>query len=215
MKYLRIIAVICSLAALAPAAELKIGVVDLSKAFAEYYKTKGAQSQLKENADKAKEQLADRFTTLKKLADDIEKIKKEAQDPVLSESIRAKKRSEFESKAQEIRSLERDINEFRQLREQQLQTEGMQQRKGLYEEILKVVNDKAKADQYDLVFDKSGVGAMGLPFLIHSKEGTTQDFTAEVIVELNKDAPAGGAAPAPAAEEKPAAAPAKSSTKKK
>ncbi|WP_172683302.1 OmpH family outer membrane protein [Verrucomicrobium spinosum] len=188
--------------------------MDLSKAFAEYYKTKGAQSQLKENADKAKEQLADRFATLKKLADDIEKIKKEAQDPVLSESIRAKKRSEFESKAQEIRSLERDINEFRQLREQQLQTEGMQQRKGLYEEILKVVNDKAKADQYDLVFDKSGMGAMGLPFLIHAKEGTTQDFTAEVIVELNKDAPAGGAA-APAAEEKPAAAPTKPSTKKK
>ncbi|MEZ0386120.1 MAG: OmpH family outer membrane protein [Verrucomicrobium sp.] len=214
MKYLRIIAIICALAATAPAADLKIGVVDLSKAFAEYYKTKDAQSTLKENADKAKEQLADRFATLKKLADDIEKIKKEAQDPVLSEGIRAKKRQEFESKAQEIRSLERDIQEFRQLRENQLQTEGMQQRKGLYDEILKVVADKSKADGYDLVFDKSGLGAMGLPFLVHAKEGTTQDFTAEVVVELNKNAPAPGATPAPAPAA-PAPAPKPAATKKK
>lgn len=204
MKYLRILAALLSIATVAPAADLKIGVVDMSKAFAEYYKTKGAQATLQENAAKAKEQLADRFATLKKLADEIEKIKKEAQDPVLSESIRAKKRSEFESKAQEIRSLERDIGEFRQLRENQLQTEGMQQRKGLYDEILKVVSDKAKADGYDLVFDKSGLGAMGLPFLVHAKEGTTQDFTAEVVVELNKGAPAEGAVPAaaPAAPKK-------------
>ena len=43
--------------------------------------------------------------------------------------------------------------------------------------------------------------------LLHAKEGATKDFTAEVIVLLNKDAPADSAAPAP----EPAAAP---STKK-
>ena len=49
---------------------------------------------------------------------------------------------------------------------------------------------KAKAVGYDVVFDRSGVGAGGVPFILHSKEGALEDFTNEVIVELNKNAPA-------------------------
>lgn len=195
MKFLPVLAFAISLASVAPAADLKIGVVDMAKAFSEYNKTKQANAQLQENAAKAKEELSERLSALKKLADDLEKIRKEAQDPVLSEEIRAKRRSEFESKANEMRSLDKDIQDFRQRREGQLQQEGMQQRKGLYEEIQKVVAEKSKADGYDLVFDKSGVSASLMPFLLHAKEGVTTDFTPEVIVELNKNAPSGAAAP--------------------
>lgn len=194
MKSLSLIALSFALAASASAADLKIGVVDMAKAFSEYYKTKEANSRLQENAAKAKDELGERMAALKKLADDLDGIRKEAQDPVRSEEIRAKKRSEFEGKANEMRSLDKDIQEFRQRREQQLQQEGMQQRKGLYDEILKVVTEKAKTDGYDLVFDKSGVSASLMPFLIHAKEGVAVDFTPEVIVDLNKGAPAGGSA---------------------
>ena len=71
----------------------------------------------------------------------------------------------------------------------------MQQRKGLYDEILKVITEKAKSDGYDLVFDKSGVSASLMPFLLFSKDGVATDFTPELIIELNKNAPAGGSAP--------------------
>lgn len=199
MKILSVFVLALSFAGVSHAADLKIGVVDMAQAFAEFHETKAAQAQLLENAQKAKEQMDERVNSLKKLAEELEKIRKEARDPVLSEQIRGKKAAEFESKAQEMRSLERDIQEFRQKREGQLQAEGMQQRKGLYEKIVKAVSDKSKADSYDLVFDKSGLGASGLPMLIHAKEGVAQDFTAEVIVELNKGAPAGGAAAPPAA----------------
>ena len=195
MKFLPALALTACLATVAPAADLKIGVVDMAKAFSEYNKTKQANAQLQENAAKAKEELSERLSALKKLADDLEKIRKEAQDPVLSEEIRARRRSEFESKANEMRSLDKDIQDFRQRREGQLQQEGMQQRKGLYEEIQKVVAEKSKADGYDLVFDKSGVSASLMPFMLHAKEGVTTDFTPEVIVELNKNAPSGAAAP--------------------
>jgi len=202
MKYFTTTLLTLAFACAAQAADLKIGVVDMNKAFADYTKTKEAQAKLQENAAKAKEELNERFAALKKLNDEVEKAAKTAQDPVLSDDVRNKKRAEVQTKAQEFKSLERDIADFRQRREGQLQSEGMQQRKGLYEEILKVVNEKAKADAYDLVFDKSGLGALGLPFLIHSKEGVTQDFTAEVIVELNKNAPAPAAAPAADAKKK-------------
>lgn len=197
MKFFAVTLIALATAASAYSADLKIGVVDLNKAFTEYNKTTAAKTQLESNAAKAKEELAERFAALKKLNDDVEKAAKAAQDPVLGEQERAKSRAEAQTKAQEFKSLERDINEFRQRREEQLRQQGMEQRRDLYAEILKVVSEKSKADGYDLVFDKSGLGALGLPFLVHSKEGVAQDFTPEVIVELNKNAEA-----APAAAEK-------------
>lgn len=194
MKSFIVLALALSVASTVSAADLKIGVVDVAKAFSEYYKTKDANAHLQENATKAKEELNDRLTAYKKLNEDAESLSKEAQDPVLSEQSRAKKRSELQSKVNELRSLDKDIQEFRQRRSDQLQQENMQQRKGLYDEILKVITEKCKADGYDLVFDKSGVGASLMPFLLHAKEGVTTDFTPELIVELNKNAPAGAAA---------------------
>lgn len=204
MKFHSLITFLLTFAVSAHAADLKVGVVDLSKVFTEYHKTKVANTLLQENQSKAKEEMAERFSTMKKLNDELEKIRKEASDPVLNEEIRGKKRAQFESKAQEMRSLDQQIGEFKQRREQQLQQEGMQQRKALYDDIVKAVAEKSKTDGYDLVFDKSGLGASGLPLLLHAKEGFAQDFTAAVIADLNKDAPAADAAPA-AEEKKPAA----------
>ncbi|MEY4484790.1 MAG: hypothetical protein RL693_2242 [Verrucomicrobiota bacterium] len=205
MKFFTLVTMLMALAVSANAADLKIGVVDLSKIFAEYHKTKTANALLQENQAKAKEEMAERFSTMKKLNDELEKIRKEASDPVLNEEIRSKKRSQFESKAQEMRSLDQQIGEFKQRREQQLQQEGMQQRKGLYEDIVKTVTEKSKAESFDLVFDKSGLSAFGLPLLLHAKEGVTQDFTDAVITQLNKDAPAPAATPVAEEKEKPAA----------
>ena len=66
-----------------------------------------------------------------------------------------------------------------------------------------MVNDKAAATGYDLVFDKSNLGVGGVPFLVYSKAGAVEDSTAEVIVELNKNAPAGGTTTPAATDKKP------------
>lgn len=196
------------------AADLKIGVVDVAKAFSEYYKTKEANTLLQENANKAKEELNERLAAQKKLIDDAESLNKQASDPVLSEQGRQKKGAELKGKVNELRSLEKDIQEFRQRRSDQLQQENMQQRKELYDEILKVITDKSRADGYDLVFDRSGVSASLMPFLLFAKDGVTTDFTPELIVELNKNAPVGAATAKP--ESKPESNPVeKKETEKK
>lgn len=175
-----------------PAAELKVGLVDLRKAFSEYYKSKEASNTLQRNVSEAKEQINERFAAYKKLMDDVQKLDKERTDPVLGPEARGKKEAELRGKAQELRSLEQDINDFKNRRQQQIDEEQRQQASALYAEIVKVVNDKAAASAYDLVFDKSNLGVGGVPFLVYSKAGAVEDFTAEVIVELNKNAPAGG-----------------------
>jgi len=188
MTKLLTLALAVGLAGSMNAADLKIGVVDMNKAFGDYYKTKEAATKLEGNVAKVKEELNERWATYKKLMDDAEKLDKSRRDPVLGPEARSKKESELQGKAQEIKSLERDISEFQQRRQGQLQQEQMQERKGLYDEIMTIV--KSKSGAYDIVLDKAAVGGSGVPVLLNLKDGAAQDFTAEVIVELNKNSPA-------------------------
>lgn len=59
--------------------------------------------------------------------------------------------------------------------------------KGILEEIRKLVEEQAKTDNYDYVFDKSGLSTSQVPFLLYTKDAT--DVTAGLLKDLNKDAP--------------------------
>ena len=175
----------------AQAADLKFGVVDMAKSFSEFYKTKEASEKFKINVDKATQEVNERWSVYKNMLTDIQKLQKQAQDPILTGEERAKRGAELQEKVKEVRALEQEIGEFQNRRQGQLKQEDVQIRKGLYEEILVVVKDKAKADGYDFVFDKSGVSLSTVPVLLYYKDAV--DFTDEVVVELNKNA---GSAPA-------------------
>lgn len=179
------------------AADLKFGVIDMSKAFSEFHKTKEAAEKFKGNLDKAQKEMNDRWSVYKNLMTDMQKLKKEASDPIMTGEARQKKAVEFEEKGKELRSLEQEIGEAQNRRSSQLKQEDMSIRKGIYDEILVVVREKAKTEGYDFVFDKSGMSLSTVPVLIYYKDAV--DITDQVIVELNKSAPA--AAPAAAAPE--------------
>jgi outer membrane protein len=182
---------ILSTAALTQAADLKFGVVDMQKAFSEFHKTKEASEKFKANVEQATQEVNERWEVYKTMMGEIQKLQQRAQDPILSADERAKLGAELQEKAKEIRSLEQQIGEFQNRRQAQLKQEDVQIRKGLYEEILEVVKEKAAADDYDFVFDKSGVSLSTVPVLLHFKDAG--DFTAEVVVELNKNAGAAAA----------------------
>lgn len=177
---------LCSLSSM-PAADLKFGVVDMQKAFADFYKTKDASGKFKDNVDKAQREVNERWSVYKNLLGEIQKLQKETQDPIVNNETRNKKGAELQDKAKELRALEQEIGEFQNRRQGQLKQEDLQIRKGLYDEILAVVKDKAKAENYDFVFDKSGISLTTVPVLLYYKDAV--DFTDQVIVELNKDAP--------------------------
>jgi Skp family chaperone for outer membrane proteins len=60
----------------------------------------------------------------------------------------------------------------------------MRMREGIVKEITDVVMDKVKANNLDLVFDKSGMSINRVPFLMYSNDNI--DFTNDVIAVLNK-----------------------------
>ena len=80
--------------------------------------------------------------------------------------------------------MEREISEFRQTREQQLQQQAMRMREGIVKEITEVVLERVKANGMDLVFDKSGLSTNYVPVVLYSRDNA--DFTSDIITALNK-----------------------------
>lgn len=211
----RILAVASALAAFAFAAatpaqaQMKVGVVDMNKVFSDYFKTKDAETRINEARAAAKKEMDDRMEARQKLLDEINTLNKDMENKALSASAREEKGKQRDEKINETRNLEREITEFKNTRERQLQEQAVRMRNGIVEEIMKVVTDKVKADAYDLVFDKSGSSLNGVPLVLFSKDG--MEFTNDIVTVLNRNKPAAGAAPAatPAAAAKPAATPKK------
>ncbi len=191
MRLLAALALI-TFASSASAADIKFGVVDVARAFQEFYKTKDATAVMKGNRDKVAQDMNERYAAYKTKVADVQTAQKKGQDPILTPEGRAKAQADFNVLLKEVRSMEQEISEFQQRRSMQLRQEEMDLQKGIYQEIAEVVQKKAKADNYDFVFDKSGAGINSVPILLHHKGAT--DFTDEVVVELNKNAPASGSA---------------------
>ena len=185
---------------------LKIGTVDMQRAFKEYNKTKDAEAKVNDAKNAAKKEFDDRTDGYKKALDEINKLNQQLDAPALSADAKAQKAKERDEKIANIKTMEREINEFRQTREQQLQQQAMRMREGIVKEITDVVLERVKTNGMDLVFDKSGLSQNFVPVLLYSKDSV--DFTTEIITALNKKA-----ASAPAEKPAPATSPAKPPTK--
>src|SRR5213596_790567 len=163
---------------------LKIGTVDMQRAFKEYSKTKDAEAKINDAKNAAKKEYDDRAESYKKALDEINNLNKQLDAPALSADAKTQKAKERDDKIANIKNMEREINEFRQTRERQLQEQALRMREGIVKEITDVVMDRVKANNLDLVFDKSGMSLNGVPLLMYSRENV--DFTNDIIAVLNK-----------------------------
>ena len=163
---------------------LKVGTVDMNRAFKEYNKTKDAEAKINDAKNQAKKEYDERADAYKKALDDVNNLNKQLEAPALSADVKAQKAKERDDKIANIKNMEREINEFRQTRERQLQEQALRMREGIVKEITDVVMDKVKSNGLDLVFDKSGMSINGVPFLLFSHDNI--DFTNDIITVLNK-----------------------------
>ena len=185
-------------------AQGKVGTIDMNRAFKEYNKTKDAENKINEAKNSAKKEYDDRADSYKKALDEINKLNQQLEAPALSAEAKTQKAKDRDEKIASIKNMEREINDFRQTREKQLQEQAVRMRDGIVKEITDVVLTKVKASNMDLVFDSSGVSLNGVPTVMYSKPEF--DFTTEVVDQLNKANPA---SPAKAAAPKASASPAK------
>jgi len=180
--------------ATASAQSAKIGTVDMKRVFESYYKTKDAEAKINESRNSAKKELEDRMDLYKKALDELKKLDEEIQKPELSKEAKEQKMRLRSEKAADAQNMDRELREFGQTREKQLQEQSVRMRAGIVEEINAVVQAKVKSDNYDLVLDKSGPSLNGVPIVLYSRE--SYDFTDSVVTALNKNKGTADVAPA-------------------
>jgi len=163
---------------------LKIGTVDMQRAFKEYNKTKEAEAKINEAKNAARKEYDDRAEDYKKALDEINNLNKQLESPALSADKKTQTAKDRDDKIAKIKNMEREISDFRQTRERQLQEQLMRMREGIVKEITDVVMEKVKANNLDMVFDRSGMSINGVPVLMYSHDNV--DFTNDVIAVLNK-----------------------------
>ena len=182
---------------------MKIGTVDMQRAFKEYNKTKEAEVKINDAKNAAKKEYDDRAESYKRALDEINNLNKQLESAALSADKKGQTAKERDDKIANIKNMEREISDFRQTRERQLQEQLMRVREGIVKEITDVVMEKVKANHFDLVLDKSGMSINGVPFLLYAPDNV--DFTNDIIAVLNKP----GRAASSTAKANPSASPAR------
>jgi outer membrane protein len=163
---------------------LKIGTVDMQRAFKEYNKTKDAEAKINDAKNAAKKEYDERAESYKKALDEINSLNKQLDAPALTAEAKTQKAKERDDKIANIKKMEREINDFSQTRDRQLQEQLMRMREGIVKEITDVVVEKVKTNNMDFVFDRSGVSLNGVPIVMYAPANV--DFTNDIIAVLNK-----------------------------
>ena len=174
--------------AIAQEGKLNIATVDMQELFKQYYRTNEAQKQINVERARIQKDNNERLAKIRELEENLAKLRKQLEDPALNDSKKQTLFKEWQGQQQEGIALDRERREFLQRRNQALNEKMVQRMKGILEEIRKLVEEKAKVDNYDYVFDKSGLSTSQVPFLLYTKDAT--DITAGLLKDLNKDAPA-------------------------
>lgn len=142
--------------------DMKVGFVDVEKAFNEYELTKQNDVRLKEEGKEKTEERS-------KMVDEIKKLKEEAE--LLSEEARKEKEAVIEEKLKVLRDFdEKTKNELRSKRDFLL--------KKIFDDIRETIEEIGKADNYSLIFNDRA--------LLYKTE--SYDITAEIVKKLNEKA---------------------------
>src|SRR5436853_3194662 len=87
---------------------LKIGTVDMQRAFKEYTKTKDAEAKINDAKNAAKKEYDDRADAYKKALDEINNLNKQLDAPALSADAKTQNAKERDENISNIKNMERE-----------------------------------------------------------------------------------------------------------
>lgn len=184
----------------APAAEQKIGIVDLRTVFNKYYKTIQSTAALKLEAQDIEKDRKKMLDDAQRHQNEWQKLFDKSNDQAVSSEERDKSKKEAEQKYLELERDKQAIKEFDQIAATRLREKELQRRDDIVKEIRQILNADAKAAGYAMVLDPSGESQNMVPVVLYTNG--QYDMTESLIKELNAAAPPGAletnAAPASA-----------------
>ena len=166
------------------AAELKIAVIDMHKAFEEYEKTKTIEIKLNQQMEVFREysnQLQQQYQNLRK---QYESARDDSQNIALSGAERENKRLKAQQVYESMLLKEQEINSYKESRKDQIREMYTKLRDEVVGEISKAVHNKAVLEGYTIVLDKSGESLNDVGFVIYFQPNL--DITESIIQDLNR-----------------------------
>ena len=187
IRFFALLAVFLLLHSGANAQRLKIATVDMERLFNEYHKTTSVQRDI--NIERARIQKDNnlRLKDIRDIDDSLQKIREQLKDEELGEKKRQDLRQEASDLSQDGIHKERERSEFLERRNRTLSEKMTKQMRGILVKIQRAVSERAKAGNYDYIFDQSGNSNQGIPFVLHARD--TTDLTDSLLEEINQDAP--------------------------
>jgi len=169
-----------------PAADLKIGTIDLQKVFEGYYKTRLANAAIQDEIAGLKKDNAALIEEHTKAVDDYKKALDEANNQAVSAEEREKRKKEAEGKLIRINDLRQTIDQFERTAKGNIDEKLRQSREKIVKEIKEVIATKSKSNGLSMVFD-SGTSEGRLPMVLFTNG--SNDLTDEILTQLNANAP--------------------------
>jgi len=170
------------------AAEAKIGLIDLKRVFDGYYKTKQADTQLKERVADSEKVMKGMLDDYQKAQDDYKKLIDSSNDQAVSAEERDKRKKNAEAKLTELQDIERSVRQFRSTTQTALEEQKRRMREEILIYLKGVINTHAKKGNYTHVLDSAAESINQTPILLYTTG--ENDFTDEILAEINANAPA-------------------------
>ena len=180
---LLVVATTLSLISSSAGQRLKIATVDMERLFDDYKRTAEIQKDI--NIERARIQKDNnlRLADIREIDNTIEGIRELLVQQDLGDKRKRDLSQELQDLSQDGIHKERERSEFLDRRNRSLNEKMMKQMRGILVELQRVVSDRAKAGNYDYIFDSSGNSTQGVPFVLHAREMT--DLTESILKEVN------------------------------
>jgi len=158
--------------------------VDMDRIFGQYWRTKEEEAKINEAKNAAKKEYDARAAAYKRALDEINVLNRQLDAPALSADAKTQKAKERDDKIANVKKMEREINEFRQTREKQLQDQALKSREDIVKEIVDFINRQYIKDRECIVLDTNGQSVNKVAFLVFWRD--LPNLTDEVISGLNE-----------------------------
>ncbi len=165
-----------------------LATIDLRKVFDNYWKTKQADSALKDRqADMQKEE-KNMLDDWKKAKEDYQNLLTSANDLAVSVDERDKRKKAAEDKLKYIKDQEDTVTQYEKQAGATLSEQRRRLRDNILAEIKSTIAAKAKAAGYTMVIDTAAESANNTPVILYTND--ENDLTTAVLTQLNATAPA-------------------------
>lgn len=180
-------------------AAMKTGVVNMAQLARDFYKTKEIQKVIEKEKEVVVAELTERQKALSELKRSMSDLKADMDQPANDDKRRKRLSEEYQAKFERYNTEEAQFMELMGRRQRAFTEKYRVDLVKLAKEIHGIVQQHAKDESFDFVFDKTADSSNGgIPVIQFSKDAV--DITSAILEKINKDKPAEAETPAPDAE---------------